>query len=294
MTSSQTEQSAKAEREGRLHWQSNLLLILVAGTAGAGLLFRFAQYPTMASMEGLVICAGFGILVWRLRAATPLAALVGFLLTACMYLGTVDQPNGSWRHTALLPGLALFVLAFSATRFRRPQKEQSGIAESRRGRGPSQVAANMGAAALVALLCLFRNWGPYSSSKQLLAIALSAALAEAAADTVSSEIGQALGGKPILLTTLKRVPPGTDGGVTLAGTLAGCLAGLLIALVAIPTLRLDWKQAGIAAAAGVWGLFADSLIGATVERRGWLNNDLVNFLSTVIAVLLAFACYRII
>ena len=30
----------------------------------------------------------------------------------------------------------------------------------------------------------------------------------------------------------------------------------------------------------VFGLFFDSLLGATLERRGWLNNDAVNFLST--------------
>jgi uncharacterized membrane protein len=33
-------------------------------------------------------------------------------------------------------------------------------------------------------------------------------------------------------------------------------------------------------AGGVFGLFFDSLLGATLERRGWLNNDAVNFLST--------------
>ena len=35
--------------------------------------------------------------------------------------------------------------------------------------------------------------------------------------------------------------------------------------------------------AGVFGLFFDSLLGATLERRGWINNDAVNFLSTASA-----------
>ena len=69
----------------------------------------------------------------------------------CLYISTVDQPSGGWFHTALAPGLALFVLAFAATRFRRSQKEQIGLAESRRGRSASQVAANMGIAALAAM-----------------------------------------------------------------------------------------------------------------------------------------------
>jgi uncharacterized membrane protein len=37
-------------------------------------------------------------------------------------------------------------------------------------------------------------------------------------------------------------------------------------------------------AGGVFGLFFDSLLGATLERAGWLNNDAVNFLSTASAV----------
>jgi uncharacterized membrane protein len=27
-------------------------------------------------------------------------------------------------------------------------------------------------------------------------------------------------------------------------------------------------------------MFFDSLLGATLERRGWINNDAVNFIST--------------
>jgi uncharacterized membrane protein len=45
-------------------------------------------------------------------------------------------------------------------------------------------------------------------------------------------------------------------------------------------LTLSW-------AGGVFGLFFDSLLGATLERRGWLNNDGVNFLSTVSAACFA-------
>ena len=46
-------------------------------------------------------------------------------------------------------------------------------------------------------------------------LAMAAALSEAAADTVSSELGQALGRTPRLITTWRPVPAGTDGGVSL-------------------------------------------------------------------------------
>jgi uncharacterized protein (TIGR00297 family) len=276
----------KTERESRLRWQSRLLLLLVLIPAALGVALRIFPALTPATAKGLAICAAFGLLVWLLHAATPLAALTGFLLTSCLYLGTVDQPTGGWCDTALLPGLAFFVLAFAATRFRRGRKEQTGLAESRRGRGASQVAANMGVAALAAVAIPPSPLLSFTHGRALI-VAVIAALAEAAADTVSSEVGQAVGGMPVLITTLKHHPPGTDGAISLPGTIAGFFAAAFLVLAAIPTLRLDPGQAATAWSAAVCGLFADSLFGATLERRGWLNNDLVNFLSTVVAALLA-------
>jgi uncharacterized protein (TIGR00297 family) len=293
MTDATDDRQRKTDRELRLGWQSRLLLTVVLAVSTLGLLALLLPSWTPASAEGLAICAAFGLLVWLLRAATPLAALTGFLLTSCLYLATVGQPKGGWFHTALLPGLALFLLAFAATRFRRAQKEQVGLAESRRGRRASQVAANMGAAALVALtlpaalhLDLWINGPPRPFAAAVLA-SMIAALAEAAADTVSSEIGQAVGGAPILITNGRRVPPGTDGAITLAGTAAGCAAAAVVVFAAIPTLGLKPRQAAIAWLAAIAGLFADSFLGATLERQGRLNNDLVNFLSTAIAALIA-------
>jgi uncharacterized protein (TIGR00297 family) len=289
----------KADRERRLRWQSRLLLCLVLPLAALGLGLRLLPILTPASVEGLAVCACFGLLVFFLRAATPFAAVTGFLLTGCLYLSTVDQPNGGWFHTALPSGLALFVLAFAATRFRRAQKEQTGLAESRRGRASSQVAANMGAAALAALLLPPYPWESLLAAGSsyrarphpALFMPLIAALAEAAADTVSSEIGQAIGGMPISIVGAKRIAPGTDGGITIAGTLAGGFAAAVLVLASIPTLGVNPRQAAIAWVAAMVGLFFDSLLGATLESRGWLNNDLVNFLSTAMAALVATAVH---
>jgi len=107
-----------------------------------------------------------------------------------------------------------------------------------------------------------------------------AALAEAAADTVSSEIGQVLGGRPRMITTLRSVEAGTDGGVSLAGTVAGVAAGAIVAGIGTLTLHGGPVLFWVSLAGAVFGLLFDSLLGATLERRGWLNNDGVNFLST--------------
>jgi uncharacterized protein (TIGR00297 family) len=119
-----------------------------------------------------------------------------------------------------------------------------------------------------------------------------AALVEATADTVSSEIGQAFGGDPVLIAGLRRVEPGTDGAVTLLGSSAGIVAGAAVAIAGGWAMHLTAGAMLTALVAGACGLFFDSFLGATVERRGWIGNDLVNFCSTLFAAILAAVVYR--
>jgi uncharacterized protein (TIGR00297 family) len=83
-----------------------------------------------------------------------------------------------------------------------------------------------------------------------------------------------------LFLTFRRVPPGTDGGVTLVGTLAGLGAAIVVALVGSWIFGGNSIFALVSVAGAGMGLFFDSFLGATLERKGWLNNDAVNFLST--------------
>jgi uncharacterized protein (TIGR00297 family) len=181
------------------------------------------------------------------------------------------------------------VLAFAATQVGRAKKERLRTAERRMGRSASQVAANLGLAALVSsgpvqFWMLDCRWIPHHFSAQAPSFALAlAALAEAAADTVSSEIGQVLGGRPRMITTLRAVDPGRDGAVSLAGTLSGVVAAGVVTSLGTLALRGDWTLFAVSSAGAVFGLFFDSLLGATLEEWGWLNNDAVNFLSTASA-----------
>jgi uncharacterized membrane protein len=68
----------------------------------------------------------------------------------------------------------------------------------------------------------------------------------------------------------------------------------VVAAVGMWGLRLSILEAGIALVAGVCGLFFDSLLGATLERRGWIGNDLVNFSSTVFAAGVAALIFRVV
>jgi uncharacterized protein (TIGR00297 family) len=268
-----------------LYWQSQLLLLIVV-PASCLWIFLQAMYawsfrdPVLLQMAAISIA--FGLLVWMLRAATAHAAVTGAIITACLYLRTPG-----WR-TALFPLIVLLVLTLVATRVGRAHKEHLGTAEARRGRKASQVVANLGVAALAAIpLTATQLFTPSVRTQAASLAAIAAAMAEAAADTLSSELGQVFGGQPLLLTTLKPVPVGTDGGVTLAGTAIGCIGAAVITAVSAVTFSLNLKISAEVFSAAVLGFFADSLLGATFERRGWLNNDAVNFLSTLAAALAA-------
>ena len=132
--------------------------------------------------------------------------------------------------------LTVFVLTWASTKFGYAKKQRLGTAEARSGRNASQVVANLGIASACALVFLALRQPRWL-------VAMGAALAEAAADTVSSEIGQALGGEPRVVTHWTRVPVGTNGGVTVAGSAAGILAAAAVALVGYATSMFGFREA---------------------------------------------------
>jgi uncharacterized protein (TIGR00297 family) len=205
-----------------------------------------------------------------LRGVTPAGAIAGWAIALVLW-----QSAGSGAFLALI---SLFALTWFATRFGYARKLAAGVAEPRRGRSAVQVVANVGVAAVAAA------FGGVPG-----AIACVAALAEAAADTVSSEVGQATSNRARLIPSFAIVPAGTDGAVSLAGTLAGIAAAAAVAGIALAAAMISARVALWATVAGVLGMLFDSLLGATLERRGWLNNDAVNALSTAFAAVIAVA-----
>ncbi len=170
---------------------------------------------------------------------------------------------------------------------------------------------------------------PFTESP-LLFVAFVGTMATVNADTWATELGVLSPTPPRLITTGRRVEPGTSGGISALGTLATLSGGLSIGLAALLFLLLDgvWGGSGLAqlpaggpvallvaaTLGGLGGSFCDSLLGATAqiiyysegrqketERRldpdgtpnvplrgwPWLDNDWVNFLSSLVGAAVA-------
>jgi uncharacterized protein (TIGR00297 family) len=231
---------------------------------------------TAADFSNLVaaflVTGVFAWLVYALGVATRGGALGGFVVGGVIY--TSLGPQG-------FAVLALFVVGGSLlTRLGYRSKERQSIAEAHGGRrGARNALANCGVALLCALLAALTTPGAVVA-------AFVAALAAAFADTAESEVGQLYSGAPRLITTLRKVPPGTDGAVSVPGTIAGlaaagltALLGLVLGLVAGPGLVL------LIALAAFLGTVADSLIGALAPG---VSNEVTNVLCTLVAAVLAF------
>jgi len=221
-----------------------------------------------------VISVGFAALAFSLGAVNRSGAVAGATVSFLLCAG-----SGFAALTALI---AVFVLAWLTTKIGYQRKERIGAAEKIEGRDAFQILANLGVAAGCAILYAFEG-------KAIFLLAVAASLSEAAADTVSSEIGQLSREKARLITTWKAVPAGTDGGVTVLGTVSGMLAAMVVSTVCAVGGMVPWNRAGIPILAAFCGTLADSFLGAIFERRKLLNNDLVNFLGTLVAALISLA-----
>jgi uncharacterized protein (TIGR00297 family) len=229
--------------------------------------------PTQKVWALILITAVFAGLGRAIHGVTSSGAMAGAAVCFAILWGA-----GYGGFAALL---AVFLLTWAATRIGYARKQRLGIAEARVGRDEHQVLANLGVAALWSLLYAFGGHDPG------LLVAMVAALAEAAADTMSSEIGQALGGAPRLITNWREIPAGTNGGITFAGTLAGTVGAIVVGLVGVVTGLFGWRFVPLCTAAGIAGMLVDSVMGATLERRNVLGNNAVNFVSTMVSAVLA-------
>ena len=250
-------------------------------------MLRAVQHRLMASdAAGLTIWATAfalnGVLI-ALAQRVPLLTRAGWCHAAI--LGTILWGCLGWQGwTAVVLYLALGSLV---TKVGFQQKQRQGLAEARGGRrSPANVWGSAAVGAVLALL-IGSGLGP----KPLLLVGFSASFAAKLADTFGSEIGKRYGRTTVLITTLRRVPPGTEGAVSLEGTLASAIGSLVmtavvVAVQLVPAGPVAW----LVAAVGLLATLLESLLGALLqERTPWLTNELVNAIQTAVAAVLAMA-----
>lgn len=238
--------------------------------------------PEFWSWGGALGIVGAGMLYSvRANKLTPAGAVVGGVLGLLIFMG------------AGFVGLALltvfFLLGSAASAWRRADKQHlEPDAASQHGRRTAgQAIANAGVASAAGLL----GWvvPAYAAVFQLL---LAASLAAATADTLSSELGNVYGRRFYHILTWQPDVRGRDGVVSAEGTLAGVVGSALMA--GIYSLGWGWHRGGWwVLLAGIVGNLADSMLGATLERRGVLSNNAVNLLNTLVGAATAALCYGV-
>lgn len=263
---------------------------------------------------GLILSSLIGVAGYRRRTLDS-SGVIGAVI-----VGTLIVGFGGWIWGLLL--VAFFVSSSLISLFRWRDKLSVVGDKFSRGhrRDLGQTLANGG---LGALLAVVNSLSPHP----VLFVAFVGAMAAVNSDTWATEIGVLSRGTTHLVTTGQIVPPGTSGGVTRAGSLAALAGGLFVGLCAALFSAVERLATGqpipvellaslalVSGLSGLGGAYFDSLLGATVQRiyycdvcqreteqiihrcgsrssplRGWswLDNDIVNFTSSVVGALLA-------
>jgi uncharacterized protein (TIGR00297 family) len=229
----------------------------------------FASLLPALAVNGIAAWAG-----WRARAVSLAGAVVGAVI------GVLIFACSGWAGWCIL--LAAFLSAAVSSRLGWKRKLLLGIAEERGGRrGPGNAIANCGVAAVAALLAVL------TPHRQAALLVLVAALSAGASDTVASEIGKAWGRRTFLVTRFSEVKPGTSGAVSLEGTAAGLVSAFALAALALAVGLIHVGFIWFIVVGATVGSLVESVLGATLEAPGILNNDLLNFINTAVAGLVA-------
>ncbi|HUV23938.1 MAG TPA: DUF92 domain-containing protein [Methanomassiliicoccales archaeon] len=226
----------------------------------------------------LLLCLVLAILSYWFGLLTASGSISAFALG--MIIGGMGSIN--W-----LLILVFFTIAgFLVTRYKLQEKIDKGLQEGKRGeRTYKNVLANGLIPALIATVA----WIMGVPQETIPAIVFLSSISVAASDTVASEIG-ILSDRTKLITNLKDVPPGTNGGVSTYGTiwaLLGAIGASVFGWILLFPENLIDPLILVPIIVGFLGCNVDSLIGATLERRGYIGKLGTNMISMASGAILA-------
>lgn len=256
-------------------------------------------FPVTVTIAALIILIAFSLVLYAyVKRKINTSALIGTLILGAIILLALGPRFGC---AGVLVLLVFFLSGNLVTKYKYDKKAELGVAEGNKGmRNINNVLGNGLSPVIFALLYAISCQSQSQSGNTILLLGFSGAVATACADTFSTEIGQAEG-NPKLITTLKKVPVGTNGGVSLPGLGASMLGSGLISLVTLAfwfgvqkSSRTVLLLTCICLLSGFLGGIVDSFLGATVEDRKplKLNKHHVNIIATlfggVFAILLGY------
>jgi uncharacterized protein (TIGR00297 family) len=251
------------------------------GTAMVMWLFSF-DYPLPELQRILLICIFalvLGIGAYWAKAADSDAVLSETIvcLLVILFAGI----------TWFILLLAFYLLGGGFTRYGYSQKYKLGIAQSHGGRRGYKNVYSNSLVPLILAIC----YGVYGND--VFIFAFIASVATANGDTLASEIGETSRSKPRMITTLKEIEPGVDGGITPLGEAASLAGAVIIGLLATGMGMAGVSGIVVAAIGGFMGTNFDSLLGATLQSRGILSNNGVNLVATAFGALVGGALWYI-
>ena len=211
----------------------------------------------MINLEYVVLIVVIGLITYLRKALD----LFGSIFMIVMGIIIIFTAGANW----LMLIFIFLLLGLISTRYKHQYKTEIGVYEGTRSL--KNVISN---GIVPFVMAAFGNYGGFIGS-----------IATATADTLASEVGVVE--QPRLITTLKKVPPGTDGGISVVGTAAGIIGAGVIGVSAyilgiFPDPYITLK---IAIIAGTVGCFVDSILGAVLERRNYISNEYVNLIATI-------------
>lgn len=249
---------------------NNLSVPLGSGMA----MWLFSSFGYSVPPQQLFVALAFSLILGYLAYRTRIADLSALFSAALLGVLIIVFSEIFW----FILLLTFFILGGVFTRYKYRYKEAIGLAQPKGGVRSYENVFSNSTAALVLAIC----YGIYPQHAELIIFAYLGTVATATGDTLASEIGTTAHSQPIMITTLKKTETGVDGAVSVLGELAALVGSMVIGLLPVLFGRVEnaFLAISITTAGGFLGTNIDSLLGATLQRRGLLSNSGVNFVAT--------------